>query len=102
MIFARVQMSYARQPKLSRSFVLNSFYRPTGQWPVAFNLLIFPSRVINFKIMQMRLTYEFLIGVFLRAGSSLMSVYLKKIFQTGRHCELLHQMFWHHLLVFEK
>lgn len=28
--------------------------------------------------MQMLLCYEFLIGVFLRAGSSLMSVYLKK------------------------
>ena len=37
--------------------------------------------------MQMLVTYEFLIGVFLRAGSSLMSVYIKKkAFQTGRHC----------------
>lgn len=48
MIFARVQMSYARQPKLSRSFVLNSFYGPTGQWPVAFNLLIFPQQSHQF------------------------------------------------------
>ena len=39
--------------------------------------------------MHMLLTYEFLIGVFLRAGSGLMSVYLKKMSQTGRHCELL-------------
>ena len=39
--------------------------------------------------MQMLLTYEFLIGVFLRAGASLI-VYLKKNIQTGRHCELLH------------